>query len=203
MSESSEDELEWRPPTEAEKKVLAARRERSDKISKLMGDYLLKGYRMLATTCNSCGTIELQDKQGRLYCVACSEVDCDENSKDNPVLSASAASHQIAEEGERHVNVVPSTSSRISAEVLNRPTTISTVTSRTPQLSIAAPTTTSYTVTPSGDVVHESLAAVLDKMQSATRALATTDNVETSKNLVCLIKECADCILSLKHISPE
>ena len=28
-----------------------------------MGDYLLKGYRMLATTCNICGTIELQDKQ--------------------------------------------------------------------------------------------------------------------------------------------
>ncbi len=80
-------------------------------------------------------------------------------------------SSQIAEEGERHVNVEPSTSSRISAEVLNRPTTISTVTSRTPQLSIAAPTTTSYTVTPSGDVVHESLAAVLDKMQSATRAM--------------------------------
>ena len=33
MSESSEDELEWRPPTEAEKKVLAARRERSDKVT--------------------------------------------------------------------------------------------------------------------------------------------------------------------------
>jgi hypothetical protein len=33
--------------------------------------------------------------QGRLYCVACSEIDCDENSKDNPVLSAEAASHQV------------------------------------------------------------------------------------------------------------
>ena len=31
MSES-EDDLEWQPPTEAEKKVLAARRERSDKV---------------------------------------------------------------------------------------------------------------------------------------------------------------------------
>jgi len=44
----SEDE-EWTPPTEAELKVLAARRERSDKISKLMGDYMLKGFRMLAS----------------------------------------------------------------------------------------------------------------------------------------------------------
>ena len=32
MSES-EDDLEWQPPTEAEKKVLAARRERSDKVT--------------------------------------------------------------------------------------------------------------------------------------------------------------------------
>ena len=37
----SEDE-EWTPPMEAEMKVLQAKRERSDKISKIMGDYLLK-----------------------------------------------------------------------------------------------------------------------------------------------------------------
>jgi hypothetical protein len=32
-------------------------------ISKLMGEYMLRGYRMLATTCPDCGTIELQDQQ--------------------------------------------------------------------------------------------------------------------------------------------
>ena len=31
-SGDSDDDFEWRPPTEAEKKVLAARRERSDKV---------------------------------------------------------------------------------------------------------------------------------------------------------------------------
>ena len=30
-------------------------RERSDKISALMGQYLLKGYRMLGSTCDVCG----------------------------------------------------------------------------------------------------------------------------------------------------
>ena len=30
-------------------------RERSDKISALMGHYLLKGYRMLGSTCDICG----------------------------------------------------------------------------------------------------------------------------------------------------
>ena len=47
--------LDWTPPTEAEMKVIQAKKERSDKISKLMGDYLLKGYRMLASTCSVCG----------------------------------------------------------------------------------------------------------------------------------------------------
>jgi len=92
------DEDEWTPPTEAELKVIAARRERSDKISKLMGDYLLKGYRMLASNCPHCTTVELQDKRGVKYCVACQEVDCHENSKDNPALSEEAASRSIAEE---------------------------------------------------------------------------------------------------------
>jgi len=93
----SEDE-EWTPPTEAEMKVLQAKRERSDKISKLMGDYLLKGYKMLATTCPICSSIELQDRNGAKYCVACQEVDCHETSKDNPAINQRAASRGIAEE---------------------------------------------------------------------------------------------------------
>ncbi len=48
------DDFEWTPPTEAELKVIQAKRERADKISKLMGDYLLKGYKMLGTTCKTC-----------------------------------------------------------------------------------------------------------------------------------------------------
>lgn len=91
-------EDEWTPPTEAEMKVLAARRERSDKISKLMGDYLLKGFKMLASSCPQCMTVELQDRQGAKYCVACQEVDCHETSKDNPAISQIAASRGIAEE---------------------------------------------------------------------------------------------------------
>lgn len=39
-------------------KVIQARRERQDKISKLMGDYLLKGYKMLGEACEVCGVSE-------------------------------------------------------------------------------------------------------------------------------------------------
>lgn len=49
------DACSWQPPTEAETKVLQARRERQDRISRLMGDYLLRGYRMLGETCEDCG----------------------------------------------------------------------------------------------------------------------------------------------------
>ena len=44
---SSNPDNDWKPPTEAEKKVLLARRERSDKISKRMAEYLLKGINLL------------------------------------------------------------------------------------------------------------------------------------------------------------
>ena len=51
----TEEDDQWNPPTEAEMKVIEARRERSDRISKIMGSYLLKGYKMLATECAKCG----------------------------------------------------------------------------------------------------------------------------------------------------
>ena len=95
MSDSEED---WAPPTEAQMKVIQAKRERSDKISKLMGDYLLKGYKMLATSCPVCLTVELQDRAGTKFCVACTEVDCHETSKDDPALSSQAAERVVEEE---------------------------------------------------------------------------------------------------------
>ena len=50
----SDDGGNWVPPTDAELKVIAARRERQDKVSKLLGEYLLKGYKMLGTSCTTC-----------------------------------------------------------------------------------------------------------------------------------------------------
>ncbi|XP_792794.4 uncharacterized protein LOC587999 [Strongylocentrotus purpuratus] len=101
-------DCDWTPPTEAEMKVIQAKKERSDKISKLMGDYLLKGYRMLATTCTHCGTILLRDKQQKDYCVTCSEL-ATEHAKDDPALSAEAARSQVREQ--ELVRASPSSSS--------------------------------------------------------------------------------------------
>ncbi|MGH0148734.1 UNVERIFIED_CONTAM: hypothetical protein FKN15_038876 [Acipenser sinensis] len=81
-------EDDWEPPSQSEMKVIQARRERQDKISKLMGGYLLKGYKMLGECCEECSTILMQDKQKKNYCVACQELDSDMD-KDNPVASPS------------------------------------------------------------------------------------------------------------------
>ncbi|VDN99701.1 unnamed protein product [Rodentolepis nana] len=51
------------------------RYQRSSKISELMGDYLLKGWRMLGSNCTICDTILFLNPDGNTYCVACSEVD--------------------------------------------------------------------------------------------------------------------------------
>ncbi|XP_048851098.1 protein ZNRD2 isoform X1 [Brienomyrus brachyistius] len=93
---AEDEEFDWEPPSEAEMKVIQARRERQDKISKLMGDYLLKGYKMLGETCSQCETILLQDRQKKNYCVACQELDSDID-KDNPALNAQAALSQVRE----------------------------------------------------------------------------------------------------------
>ena len=55
---------------------------------------------MLATTCRVCDTIEMQDKQDKIFCIACTEIDCQETLKDNPVLSTNAALRTLASESD-------------------------------------------------------------------------------------------------------
>ncbi|XP_056366345.1 protein ZNRD2 isoform X2 [Oenanthe melanoleuca] len=50
-----------------------ARRERLDRASRAMGALLLRGYRMLGSSCPQCGTILLQDREQRLLCVTCQD----------------------------------------------------------------------------------------------------------------------------------
>ncbi|NWY98320.1 SSA27 protein, partial [Loxia curvirostra] len=50
-----------------------ARRERLDRASRAMGALLLRGYRMLGSSCPVCGTVLLQDKEQRLLCVSCQD----------------------------------------------------------------------------------------------------------------------------------
>ncbi|XP_065718264.2 protein ZNRD2 isoform X2 [Patagioenas fasciata] len=51
----------------------AARRERQERVSRALGELLLRGYRMLGRCCPRCGTILVQDKQQQLHCVTCQD----------------------------------------------------------------------------------------------------------------------------------
>jgi len=149
MSDSEDD---WAPPSEAQMKVIQAKRERSDKISKLMGDYLLKGYKMLATSCQVCFTVELQDRSGLKFCVACQEVDCHETSKDDPALSRLAAERVVEEQQFSTVTTSSEQSQReqISVSIVTQFQTIASPepppSTQTTFSSIAATSQTSQTI---------------------------------------------------------
>ncbi|CAL8075335.1 unnamed protein product [Calicophoron daubneyi] len=82
MPLSKVDNLDVLRGTSDEEKSLATqRRLRSDKISNIMGSYLLKGWRMLDESCPKCDTILLLPPGGERYCIACSEVDVDRDMK--------------------------------------------------------------------------------------------------------------------------
>ena len=69
---------EWTPPTQEELAKMAVRRARSDKVSQIMGQYMLKGYRMLDKQCPICSNVLLQTpaaQGGTNYCVSCYDME--------------------------------------------------------------------------------------------------------------------------------
>lgn len=52
---ASESDREEDRPTEEERLAWEERQQQRDKLSGLMGQYMLKGYRMLGSSCGDCG----------------------------------------------------------------------------------------------------------------------------------------------------
>lgn len=198
-------DFEWEPPSEAEMKILEARRERSDKISKLMGDYLLKGYKMLGSVCETCDTILLEDKQAMKYCIACQELDTDTD-KDDPVMSSSAARSLTEErqgitQGSRTFPAASSTSGRRVVPQGQQPSPLSI----DPRLGLyeegakkaAKPASESLGVWPIPDY-SSALDSLCEKIRWASEELKNSSSVEYSIQLCNLIKASADAMQSLK-----
>ncbi|WAR18447.1 ZNRD2-like protein [Mya arenaria] len=197
-----DDDYEWQPPSEAELKIIQARRERSDRISKLLGDYMLKGYKMLGICCQACSTILLQDKQGVNYCVACQELDTDID-KDDPVLCQAAARSQILE------GSVADDEDRDDLSFMARMVPLSTqqhTTSHPPVLpaqqtspvtiataSSTAGTSQSHTQA-LGLNFSPSVNVLCDKIKWATDELRESKSVEYSIHLCQLLKTSADAL---------
>nr|XP_033812936.1 protein ZNRD2 [Geotrypetes seraphini] len=219
------EDCEWEPPSEAEMKVIQARRERQDKISKLMGDYLLKGYRMLGECCQMCGNILLQDKKRKNYCVACQELDSDID-KDNPALNAQAALSQVREcqLASNAIEVVPiSLPSR--QQHIPRPEHCEgaaaglrgSASSLAPSPAGVAATTAAATVASSpstsvstlervwrGQPMPQALvaaeSAILQKIEWAARELHQTTSIELTVQLCSMIHTCTDSLQAIKEL---
>ncbi|XP_063342433.1 protein ZNRD2 [Pelmatolapia mariae] len=222
-----EEDFKWEPPTEAEMKVIQARRERQDKISKLMGDYLLKGYKMLGEACEVCGTILLQDKQQKNYCVSCQELDSDID-KDNPALNAQAALSQVRERQLAAQSPAPSQAPELNDSPSSSQGNMSVPQPRPehcegaaaggrtplPPPAVPSPSTPASTaalaparpsVTPQSSaqrlVLQEAEEAVLTKLRWATNQLQSSASLEASIQLCSLINSCANSLRSLKELT--
>ncbi|XP_072230696.1 protein ZNRD2 [Leuresthes tenuis] len=227
MALNGDEDYEWEPPTEAEMKVIQARRERQDKISKLMGDYLLKGYKMLGDCCDMCGTILLQDKQQKNYCVACQELDSDVD-KDNPALNAQAALSQVrerqlaaqspAQSQVPELNADPCASQASGSVPQPRPEHCEGAAAggrallAPPAVPLPAAPACTAPVAPARPAVspqssalqpllQEAEEAVLTKLRWATTQLQSSGSLETSIQLCGLITSCASSLRSLKELS--
>uniref|UniRef100_A0AAV2JBQ0 Zinc ribbon domain containing 2 n=1 Tax=Knipowitschia caucasica TaxID=637954 RepID=A0AAV2JBQ0_KNICA len=220
-----DEDFEWEPPSEADMKVIQARRERQDKISKLMGDYLLKGYRMLGECCDTCGTILLQDRQQKNYCVSCQELDSDVD-KDNPALNAQAALSQVRERQLASQSPAPPQTPDAPAtatasvpqprpehcegaaaggRAVLPPAPVPSVPalSTPPSAPVLAPTRP--TVIPQSTalrpVLQDAEEAILTKLRWATNQLQTSVSLETSVQLCSLISSCATSLRALRELA--
>ncbi|XP_045153226.1 protein ZNRD2 isoform X1 [Echinops telfairi] len=187
------DDFSWEPPTEAETKVLQARRERQDRISRLMGDYLLRGYRMLGETCSECGTILLQDKQRKVYCVACQELDSDVD-KDNPALNAQAALSQAREHQLASASEPPSGSRSAPQPPVPRPEHCEGAAAGLKAAQGPAPPAA---VPANADALACTQTALLQKLGWASVELSSSNSLETSIQLCSLIRACTEALQSL------
>lgn len=222
VTAGDDDDYNWEPPSEAEMKVIQARRERQDKISKLMGDYLLKGYKMLGECCECCGTILLQDKQRKNYCVACQELDSDMD-KDNPALNPQAALSQVRERQlASNTELASETPADLSIHQLNvprpehcegaatglkstlpAPAPSSQITKVSPPSVSSTPASqpvTSSWKSPSFTILEEAEEAVLQKITWATRELQHTSSVESSIQLCSLIRSCTESLRGIRDL---
>ncbi|KAM9133373.1 protein ZNRD2 [Pangshura tecta] len=209
LNAAGNDDGNWEPPSEAELKVIQARRERQDKISRVMGDYLLKGYRMLGECCEECGTILLQDKQRKLYCVACQELNSDID-KDNPALNAQAALSQVRErqlastsEEAAPLGYLPAAQQQPhvprpehcegAASGLRAAATAAAIPQARPAPTLALP----------ASPLAAAEDAILQKLGWASQELQHSASIELSLQLCSLIRSCAESLKCLKELTPQ
>uniref|UniRef100_A0A3P9NMS2 Zinc ribbon domain containing 2 n=1 Tax=Poecilia reticulata TaxID=8081 RepID=A0A3P9NMS2_POERE len=180
-----EEDFEWEPPTEAEMKVIQARRERQDKISKLMGDYLLKGYKMLGDCCEACGV----SRTGPDFksCVMRGDWIWNVSSDISPALTSSAK-----------ISFSRSSVSSQAGVSVPQPRPEHCEGAAAGGRALLPPPVVASTLQPALEEAEE---AVLTKLRWATTQLQSSASLEASIQLCSLIGSCANSLRSLRELS--
>lgn len=157
-----------------------ATRERSNKVSSIMGQYMLKGYRMLDKQCPICFNVLLQTPaaQGATqYCVSCID------------LGAATAT----------VKEPPKKVSKAKLKPKEKPTSMASGDGPLPAHEpVATPAATKTTATTSC-AIEEGADALEAKIAWAASELNASSSIAAAKELVGLMKECSEALLSLKQ----
>ncbi|KAM3656114.1 protein ZNRD2 [Ammospiza maritima maritima] len=152
-----------------------ARRERLDRASRAMGALLLRGYRMLGSSCPECGTVLLQDKEQRLLCVSCQEPE------QGPAAAPGPPRPERCEGAAAATRGCP------------RPA---------PEPPGAAAGTDPDPGGATGAAVAAARAALLQKLLWAARELPRSGSVEGSARLCRLVRDCALALRGLRDLEP-
>ncbi|XP_063427520.1 protein ZNRD2-like isoform X2 [Mytilus trossulus] len=202
------------------------RQDRSDAISKLLGDYLLKGYKMLGSTCSKCDTILLKGKgrNEKDLCVSC-EILYDGKDNTPTAVTMSSSSDMLANAAamsEMLANTATMSSSAMlgNASGMSSPEKLGNIagmpsSSRfgnaatmpsSPLLRNAAAMSSRQTVprTQSRSQCTNTLSYTEDvlrhKIEWATQQLQSSSSVDYSIQICNLIKSAADAFSSLQTI---
>ncbi|NXV76271.1 SSA27 protein, partial [Atlantisia rogersi] len=182
---------------------LEARRGRQERLSRAMGQLLLRGYRMLGECCPHCGTILLQDKQRQLYCVACQELGCDgegggpgERGAGGRVLVGGHGTGAAPDSAPTPPPPPPSPPREPSAP---RPEHCE---GAAAGLRAAGAAAAGPPGPPCEAAVAAARAAVLEKLGWAARELPRTASAEASAQLCGLVRACAEALGGLQALAP-
>uniref|UniRef100_A0A914WFK4 Sjoegren syndrome/scleroderma autoantigen 1 n=1 Tax=Plectus sambesii TaxID=2011161 RepID=A0A914WFK4_9BILA len=211
-AENDEDQMGSRmngliEPSREQQREIEARRQRNDRISQLMGSYLLRGYKMLDEYCPTCSNILMEDRQGTLYCVACEEID---NVRPNQQSQGTGAVAEISLEDSANLyrlgsGVQLSAASHGSTSVdVGVPANVESTNRRSlaDKATVACPftaPTVSSAACGRDSPIADAVRVVEQKLKWATDKLRTTQNVKESCELVDLMRSCADMIARFSH----
>ncbi|EDO41228.1 predicted protein [Nematostella vectensis] len=161
------------------------RRERTDKISGLMGSYMLRGYKMLGTCCDTCGTVLLKYREEPDYCVACKEVDVDNMPKPT-------------EKGPPAMRQTPPLPSQETSRI-----GVSNQSSKPPNNSkdVLSGHHTHALPSSSSEAINTAIGSINDKIIWASEALKKSVSTEESLRLCELLKTCAETLRCLQEAS--